>query len=284
MATFTNRATLSYGGNITTSNVVTGELQQAISVTKTALDSTYTTGEALTYVVSVINSGTTPLTTLTLTDDLGAYTVGGTTAVPLTYIPGTLTYFVDGVRQPDPTVTATDPLTVTGLSIPAGGDGILVYQVTANGYAPPAAGGSITNTATVTGGGLSTPVSGSATVTAATEAYLTIAKSLSPATVSEGDRLTYTFLIQNFGNAAVIATDDATVTDTFSPILTDLAVTLNGTPLTVDTDYTYSEATGVFATLPGRILVPAATYVRDPDTGAWTVIPGVTTLTVSGTV
>ena len=42
MATFQNQATLTYGDNVTTSNVVTGELQQAISVTKYSVTDTYT--------------------------------------------------------------------------------------------------------------------------------------------------------------------------------------------------------------------------------------------------
>ena len=284
MATFQNQATLSYAGNVTTSNVVSGELQEAISLTKTVLDATYTAGGILTYVVSIINSSALPLTGLTVTDDLGAYTVDGTTVVPLTFVPGSLAYFVGGVRQADPTIADTDPLTVTGISVPAGGNGILIYQASVNGFAPPAAGGSITNTASISGGGLTAPVTDSATVFVATEAFLTINKALSPATVSGGDRLTYTFVIQNFGNTPVVATDDATVTDTFDPILSDLTVTLDGQTLTEGVDYTYNQSVGGFATLPGRILVPAATYVRNPDTGAWTVIPGVTTLTVIGTV
>ena len=43
-------------------------------------------------------------------------------------------------------------------------------------------------------------------------------------------------------------------------------------------------ATGVFATVPGQILVPAATYTQDPTTGAYTINPGTATLTVTGTV
>ena len=34
MATFQNQATLTYGDNVTTSNVVTGELLQSVSVTE----------------------------------------------------------------------------------------------------------------------------------------------------------------------------------------------------------------------------------------------------------
>ena len=50
------------------------------------------------------------------------------------------------------------------------------------------------------------------------------------------------------------------------------------------TAYTYDEATGSFVTLPSEITVPAATYTQDPDTGAWVITPGVTTLVVTGTV
>jgi uncharacterized repeat protein (TIGR01451 family) len=128
------------------------------------------------------------------------------------------------------------------------------------------------------------PVTAQDTVTAAGEAFLTIDKTLNPTTVSEGDRLTYTFTIRNFGNTPVIATDDAAVTDTFDPILSDLAVTFNGTVWTEDSEYTYDEATGAFATVPTNITVPAATFTQNPATGAWSVTPGVSTLTVTGTV
>ncbi len=284
MATFTNQATLTYGGNTTTSNIVTGELQQALAVAKSTLDDGYRPGDTLTYVISLVNSGTTALTDLTVTDDLGAYTVGGNTVVPLTYVDGSIRYYVGGSQQSTPTVTDTNPLTVTGVTVPAGGNTFIVYQATVNDYASPATGGTITNTATVTGDGLTVPATGTATLGVENESFLTIGKTLSPSTVSEGDRLTYTFIIQNYGNTAVTAADAATVTDTFDPILTNITVTYNGTTLTENTDYTYSETTGEFATVAGRILVPAATYTQDAATGAWTVVPGAATLTVTGTV
>ena len=73
------------------------------------------------------------------------------------------------------------------------------------------------------------------------------------------------------------------MSDTFQPTLSNLAVTLNGTPLAVGTDYTYNEATGAFATVPGRITVPAATFARNAE-GAFVTTPGVATLVVSGRV
>ena len=110
MAIFQNQATLSYAGNVTTSNVVTGELQQAVSVAKYAVSDTYTQGEVLTYVISLVNTGSTPLTDLMVTDDLGAYTLNGNTLVPLEYVDGSLAYYVGGARQATPVVTSTNQI------------------------------------------------------------------------------------------------------------------------------------------------------------------------------
>lgn len=283
MATFYNQATLSYRGREVVSNITTGQTVEVLTVTKTALTDTYRVGDTLTYVVSLINAGTLPLTGLTVTDNLGAYTAGGGTVVPLDYTEGTVAYFVNGVPQPAPAVAAVTELTVTDLTVPAGGNAQLVYQTTVNGFAPPVADGSVTNLVTVSGAGI-TPVTAEETVTAALGAQLAITKSLSPAVVPENGQLTYTFVIQNMGNAPATAEDQVSVTDGFDPVLRDLTVTFAGETWTEGTQYTYSEATGLFTTVPGQITVPAATYVRDPVTGEWTVTPGTVTLTVTGTI
>ena len=166
MATFTNRATLSYNGGSTDSNTVTGTLLETLSAAKNASVDTYSDGSDITYVLSLVNTGTTPFTGLTMTDDLGGYDFGGTTVYPLDYIAGSLLYYVNGVLQPTPTVTAGPPLTVTGISVPAGGDAVIVYSATTNAGADPAVGGEIVNTVTVTGGGLAEPLTATETVTA----------------------------------------------------------------------------------------------------------------------
>ena len=283
MAIFTNQATLSYNNTVTTSNITTGELLEVLSVTKTALSGTYTPQDTVVYVVNLANTGTAAFTGLTVTDDLGAYDYDGGTLVPLDYVEGTLRYFLNGVVQATPTVTAGPPLTVTGITVPAGGNALLVYEARLNQYAPLDIEATVTNTVTVTGGGLSAPLSDTATVAAAAAPYLTISKSLSPLTVSENGQLTYTFVIQNTGNTPALLSDNAAITDTFDPILSDLTVTFNGEAWTEPDDYTYNEATGLFATVPGRITVPAASFTQTPD-GAWIILPGTATLTVTGTV
>ena len=284
MAIFSNQATLTYNGSSTNSNIAYGEILDVLVATKTAVEGTYTPGQIVTYVVTLRNTGTAALTGLTVTDDLGGYNFGGTTVYPLTYEAGTIAQFTNGVPQAAPAVVAGPPMVISGITVPAGGDVVLVYQVQANEYADPAVGGTIDNTVTVTGDGLSAPVTATETVTAETQPVLTISKSITPAQVVDNDRVTYTFVIQNTGNQAVVATDNAAITDTFDPILTALAVTFDGVAWTQGVQYNYDETTGLFTTVPGQILVPAATYVQDPVTGAYTATPGIATLVVTGTI
>jgi uncharacterized repeat protein (TIGR01451 family) len=283
MATFYNQAVLSYNGNTTTSNITTGELLEVISATKTAVVDEYTENDAVTYVISIVNSGATAFTGLTVTDNLGAYTFGALTLVPLTYSDGSVIYYENGVLQPIPTVTSTNPLTITGINVPAGGNATIIYEARVNLAAPLDVTGTITNTVVISGNGI-TPVTVEETISADIAPVLTISKSISPSIVTENGRVTYTFVIQNSGNAEAIATDNVVVTDVFTPILTGLTVTFDGAAWTEGTNYTYDETTGNFATIAGQITVPAATYTQDPTTGNRITTPGVSVLTVTGTI
>ena len=281
MATFTNRATLTYNGISTVSNTVTGTIDETLSVDKNVLSDTYGAGSRLTYVLSLVNSGT-QSDTVTVTDDLGGYRLGGQTVYPLTYVGGSAAYYVNGILAPLPTVADTQPLTFTGVSVPAGGSALLIYEVDVNQFAPLDADAEITNTATVTGA-CAEPLTAQATVTPESAPALSITKALSPTSVTENGVITYTFTILNSGNTPAVATDNVTVSDLFDPILNITSVTLDGTALTSPAGYTYDEATGQFATVPSVITVPAATYTQNPD-GSYTVTPGSVVLTVVGNI
>ena len=88
----------------------------SLTATKTALVPTYTSGDNVTYVISIVNSGTTDYTGLTVTDNLGAYTYNTSTVYPLTYTPDSIRYYINGALQATPTIGATRPLTLTGIS------------------------------------------------------------------------------------------------------------------------------------------------------------------------
>ena len=284
MATFTNQTQLVYNDTVINSNIAVGEITEALTVAKSSLTGTYTPGSDITYVISLINTGSSAITGITLTDDLGAYDYNGTTLYPLTYNEGSAAAFLNGIQQPSPTVTATaTSIVISGISVPAGGNIIIIYEATPNSYAPVQADGSITNTVTATSPDITAPVSADTTVTVASAPELSVIKSVEPVPVSENGTLTYTITVQNAGNEEVAATDNAVIRDTLDPAITGLTATLDGTLLVENTGYTYDETTGEFATLAGALSVPAATYVQNPD-GTWTVTPGVTTLVITGTV
>lgn len=284
---FTNQASLSYNNLVTNSNVVTGILQEVLSISKSAISGDYRQGDTVTYAVSVINSGNTAFNNLTLTDNLGAYASGTSagTVTPLTFNAGSVVLYVNGTRQTAaPTVSDTTPLTISGINVPAGGNILLLYSANANQFAPQGTTGTIANTATLSGAGLATPITATANTDANVGARLSVIKSLNPTTVIENQPLTYTFTIQNTGATATSTADNLILTDVFDPALTISSVTLNGVALTQGTDYNYNASTGTFTTVANRITVPAATYAQNATTGAWTITPGTAILRVVGTI
>lgn len=283
MAFFTNQAQLRYGNEVANSNITVGEIQEVLAVTKTAVKRTYRQGDTITYIISIVNSGTTEYTGLTLTDDLGRYAFGEGERTPLDYVAGTIHYYRNGVIQTAPTAEAGPPLVITGISVPAGGNATIVYETRMNAYAPLRIESEITNVVTVSGTCI-TGITATETISVVAEPILSITKSVSPVPVTECGRLTYTFVIQNTGNVPADPTTEVIVTDTFDPILRDLTVTFNGTAWSDPANYTYDETTGAFATVLGEVTVPAATYTQDPETGEWTTSPGVSTLIVTGTI
>ena len=254
MAQFTNQATLSYNGLTANSNIVTGTITQVLELRKAATPQTYRPGDIITYVVT--------------------YAFGSGTVTPLTFTGDPVLYDSNGVPQPAPAVTAGPPLVISGLSVPAGGSVTLVYRARVNSYAPLGAAAALTNTATLTGSGLTAPLTAQETVTMAQGPALTILKALNPTTVVENGQVTYTFTLENAGSEAADAAAGIVLSDTFTPPLSDLSVTLNGSAWPAAGNYTYNAATGAFATVAGRLTAA---------TGLWTLTPGVTTVTVTGT-
>jgi len=279
--TFTNQASLSYNGVTVLSNVASGVMEGILSISKAAAAQSYANGERITYVVTLINSGTADITGLTVTDDLGAYPFGTGTVQPLTYAGGSALYYINGVQQAAPVPSTADGLSFTNISVPAGGSTTLVYAADVNEYAPLDTGSLLTNTVTADSPDV-TAVSAEEQLPVAAAAQLSMVKTISPVPVAENGEITYTVTVENTGNTAVTADDDAVISDTFSPALSGIAVTLDGSPLTPTTDYTYDETSAQFATVPGVLTVPAATYEQNPDTGAITVTPGTAELVITG--
>ena len=284
MATITNQASLTYTYGTTTANVLSNPAQTvlnaSLSAEKRVLEDAYRAGEELTYIVSLQNGGETAINGIQMTDDLGAFTPEGAAApvVPLTYT-GPAELFIDGVFSETLTPVLSDAgATFTIPALPAGSNALLLYKARVNEYAPLEADSEITNTVSVDA---SEPLTASATVPVNSYADVTIEKEMAPNPVTDGGTLTVTFTIENSGNTEAT---DLVLTDAFPVSLQNVAVTVNGAPVT---DFTFENDT---LTLPAAgspkttLTVPAATFTRSETTRAVTINPGVMTITVTGTI
>ena len=289
MAEFTNRAALNYNNKRTVSNIIKGNMIGTIDVTKFAAGEYYFPDDSVAYVVHVFNNSDAALTNLKLTDDMGRYEKEGEFFTPLHYVEGSILYFVNDTPAGNvtPVIDAeTGEMTITGINIPLGGTAEFYYRAVANEYAPMGTldEDKIVNRVVVerTTNAVE-PWAAEETIYPGTEPRLSVTKKIDHDDLTEGEEVVYTFEIQNTGLAALAAGNDLVLTDVFDPMLDITSVTLNGRALTKDTDYTY-DAAGVFTTTTTAIEIPAATYVRDEDTGEYTAMPGTAILTITGTV
>lgn len=289
--TISNQATLSfnYGTNSGTvsSNIAQTVLREPVSVDVTSLDTTFAASEELTYIITITNSGSSALTNVVAVDDLGTYevpvgTTGTVTVTPLTHLDPALVY-INGefAATISGNVNPGGGVVFNVGTIPASSSATVIYKVRVNEYANPFVSETITNTVTVTATGLPAPISDTYTVTAEELADISIIKTMTPNPVVDGNEITYTFTIYNYGNTEATGVE---LTDVFSPIPDIISVEIDG--VTVSTsDYSYSQTSGELTLPTGSqltITVPEATFTRD-SAGVITVSPGIVTITVTGT-
>ncbi|MBE6638328.1 MAG: hypothetical protein E7616_02590 [Ruminococcaceae bacterium] len=288
--TITNYATLDYlSGSVlgtAISNIAQATIRETLSITKDAYRASYRRGEIVTYIIQIIARDSAP-SSLVVADDLGTYTLGGISYTPLEYI-SYLLYVGQTLNPAQGGVNVDVTPQTNGVrfafdNLPNPFPGLtLIVQARVNEYAPmDRENGSITNTSQLILGGAA--VSGaSVTIEAEQYADLRIIKSMTPDPVTEGSTLTYTFVICNYGTQAPT---EVTLRDSFVPgPRIPLTVMVDGAAVDA---FDYNSATGSFvmgsgASEPYTLAVPAAVYERDPVTGAVTVNPGTTTVSVSG--
>lgn len=293
MATFYNQATITYNGNTVTSNRVVGEIEEPLSIDKSALEENYRPNEPVNYVISFTNTIDTDITNASVSDNLGLYEfTPETEETPInlrsmTFVNGSGRYYVNSIEQTEnlPTfeLDAEGNLNITGITVPANGDAMVIYKAVPNEFAPlgedtPAVARTITNIATLTSDASEEKPTATLTLPANLEPELSLEKNISPVPVIDNGEITYTFDITNTGATAAAGVVFA---DTFDPILSNVTATLDGNPFTA---FNYDETTGVFTIDEGNIIVPAAGYEQNDTTGEWTTTPSTVTLTVTGTI
>ena len=285
MATIENFATVSYtsGGVAETkvSNLAEIGLTSAVTLSKSVLGETYSDGSVLTYILTVINTSSSEITNINITDNLGTFTFGASELTPLTYTPPAV-LLIDGIDSTASlTVDNSTPSTLifSFPSLPAGAVANIVYRATANEFAPLEIASTIINTATLDSDSDCADATATETVTVAEAANVSVFKQMSPNPVVCGDLVTYTIRIYNYGN---IPAENVTLTDKFDPAPTNITVSRDGVALDA-TDYTYVDGLlTIAASETQNIIVPAATFVREPESGLVSVIPGMIEYVITG--
>lgn len=287
MAIIENFATVRYtvGGVTETavSNLAEVALESSVSLTKVPLGSTYGDDSILTYILTVQNTSGAPLAGVRIEDNLGTFLFGTMELTPLTYGDNAI-LLIDGQDSTSQlTVDSSEPssLVFTVPMLAAGATANIVYNAVVNEFAPLEVDSTIINTATLSADTECAEGTASATVTAESGANVSVFKQMSPNPVICGDTLTYTIRIFNYGNTAA---EDVQLSDAFDPAPANITVIRNGVPVPA-TDYTYEN--GVL-TVPADTAdgdtVPAATFIRDPETGIVSVTPGMIEYVITGTI
>ena len=285
MPTIENFATVRYtSGGVpatTVSNIAQIDLASSVTFNKRTVGNAYSEGDLVTYILTVSNTSSNPLNTVSITDNLGTFAYQTGELTPLTYV-GPAILLVDGQdASANLTTDASDPsqLVFTIPALAAGTTANIIYTARVNEFAPLELDSTIVNNATLTTDSDCADGSASATVTVAPAADVSIFKQMSPNPVVCGDTVTYTIRLYNYGN---IDAENVQLTDVFDPIPTNIAVYRNGV-LLEGTAYSYINGT---LTVPATATdtIPAATFTRDATTGEVVVTPGTVEYVITGTI
>ena len=273
-------ATYAYGrsgSDSAVSNVATTNLieEYAISGYKQSLNSSFRPGENVTYLIGVRNDGTSPLYSISVTDDLGGSTN------PLSFLEGSARLNIGGVST-TLIPTSVDPLTFTlTQSLSEGETATITYVARVNSVLGTDV-TQITNTATitaregsVTGSVITVTPSPTNTLNLEDYAVLNITKDVSSNEVLPGELFAYTVTLENSGS---LDATNVVLTDTLPAgfVISSITSLSDGTLTTFDTsDYSVDPTTNTL-TLPigtdKSIVVP----------GSSGGVAGVTTVTITG--
>ena len=285
MPTIENFATVRYtsgGVPVTTvSNIAQIDLASSVTFNKRTVGNAYSEGDLVTYIMTVSNTSSNPLNTVSITDNLGTFTYQKGELTPLTYV-GPAILLVDGQdASANLTTDSSVPsqLVFTIPALAAGATANIIYTARVNEFAPLELDSTIVNDATLTTDSDCADGNATATVTVAPAADVSIFKQMSPNPVVCGDTVTYTIRLYNYGN---IAAENVQLTDVFDPIPANITVSRNGVLLD-GTAYIYENGT---LTVPATAseTIPAATFTRDATTGEVVVTPGTVEYVITGTI
>ncbi len=259
------------GGTDPRCSVSVPVLTPALAITKTANVSSIAPGGVVAYTITVTNSGQTPYTGASVTDDL-------------TGVLANAAYNGDAAAAANGTVSYTSPVLAWTGDLAAGASAVITYSVTV--HSPDTGGKVMTNTAVSGAAGSTCPAnSGNAACTATVIVLtpaLTITKTANVTSAGPGETVGYTITVTDSGQTPY---PGATVTDDLTGVLDDAAYNgdANATGGTAGTvSYTSPDLTWTGALAAGAsAVITYSVTVHNPDTGD-TALSNTVTSTAAG--
>jgi uncharacterized repeat protein (TIGR01451 family) len=230
------------------------DLIPALTITKTAATTSTTPGSAVGYTITITDTGQTPYTAATVTDDLTGLLTDAAYDNDAAATTGTVSYA-------SPALTWTGNLTVGAVTT-------ITYSVTVNN--PDTGDKQLVNTVTSTAPGSTCPPGSTNPACAATVTdlipALTITKTAAVAATTPGSAVGFTITVADTGQTPYTA---ATVTDSLSGDLGDAAYNNNNAAATAGTvSYTAPVLTWTGNLAPGdSATITYSVTVNNPDTG-----------------
>lgn len=287
MAEIKNQASVTFNytgvtGATAKSNISTIGYLGPITSTLKAYKPTYQLNKPIDLVYEIENTGANDLAAVTVTDNLGEYEFpAGTKRVPLTYVPGSAAYFINGAYKGLITPTIGSAVFALG-TLKKGEKLTLVYQAMPNDYAYPP----IITKAKIAATGI-TPIDVTNTLNLDQDyADITVEKTMTPNPVYGNSTLTYTFKLSNYGKGAA---QEIVLSDDFEMKPTITRVMVGTVQANLGTNYKY--ANGVFeidsigpVPNPPALGLAAATITQDATTGKIKIVPTTLVITVEATI
>ncbi len=255
------------GGTAPACTSTVAVLIPALTITKTANSTTTVPGGVVTYTITVVDTGDTPYTGATVTDDL-------------TGVLGDAAYNNDAAASVGTLSYASPVLTWTG-NLAVGTTVTITYSVTVRN--PDTGGKLMVNTVASAATGSTCPPGGTSagcivTVTVLTPA-LTITQAASPAAATPGQQVSYTITVTDSGQTSYTG---ATVTDPLSGVLDDASYDNDAAATTGTVTFASPALTWTGNLTPGQAATITFTVtVNNPDTGDH-VLTSTLTSTTSG--
>lgn len=277
-------ATYSFEGSSETRNTVSNIANTTVlddyslEITKESILENFTPGENITYVMTITNNGTQPLTDFILTDNLGMLDVGN---YPLSYVPNTARLIYNG-QITTITPSTTEPLSFLISNTLAVKQSFIVTYIAKVDETIPASLVSIINDVDVSAASAIDPANttrytatDSFTLQRLAEANLEITKQVSKSSIYPNDSYDYILTVSNTGivDATNVIIQDA-LPEGF--IIDTITVTSDSGTITYNPSEYDISSTNV-------LTLPNSTGARIDVRGIEAGVDNTTTITISGT-